>query len=41
MGWPWEIYALDATEKHSRRLALDRYALYAQLSGLVPIVVVV
>ncbi|KAI0165296.1 metalloreductase Fre8 [Hypoxylon sp. FL1284] len=41
MGWPWEIYVLDAAEKQARRQSLNRHALYAQLSALIPIAVVV
>ncbi|KAI1763538.1 metalloreductase Fre8 [Hypoxylon sp. FL1150] len=41
MSWPWEIYALDATERQARRVSLDRYAAYAQLSALLPIAIVV
>lgn len=38
MGWPYQLLDLTESEKHQRRLALDRYAVYSQLSALVPIV---
>ncbi|KAI1371309.1 metalloreductase Fre8 [Hypoxylon crocopeplum] len=41
MGWPWQIYTLDAAERQARRQALDRYAAIAQFSALVPIAAVV
>lgn len=37
MGWPYEFLTLDEQQKHARRLALDKYAAYAQLSVLVPV----
>lgn len=37
MGWPYHLLDLTNDEKHQRRLALDRYAAYSQLSALVPI----
>ncbi|KAI2616805.1 metalloreductase Fre8 [Hypoxylon sp. NC1633] len=40
MGWPYQFVDLDEAEKHARRLSLDRYANYAQLSALLPIAVV-
>lgn len=38
MSWPYKII-LEFTEeeKHSRRVLLDRYGVYAQLSTLIPI----
>ena len=40
MGWPYQFLNLDEAERHARRLTLDRYASYAQLSSLVPIAAV-
>lgn len=40
MGWPYHFLTLDEAEKHARRLALDRYAGYAQLSSLIPVALV-
>ena len=40
MGWPYHFLDLDQADKHARRLTLDRYAGYAQLSSLIPVVVV-
>lgn len=37
MAWPYHIINLPEEEKHLRRLALDRYAVYAQLSAFIPI----
>ncbi|KAK3376717.1 ferric reductase like transmembrane component [Lasiosphaeria ovina] len=37
MGWPYRFLDLTETEKHLRRLALDQYASYAQLSSLLPL----
>jgi hypothetical protein len=37
MGWPYEFVNLDEQQKHARRLALDRYAAYSQLSVLIPV----
>ncbi|KAE8445606.1 hypothetical protein EG329_013240 [Mollisiaceae sp. DMI_Dod_QoI] len=37
MGWPYHLLDLTHDEKHQRRLALDRYGVYAQLSALIPI----
>ncbi|KAI1075998.1 ferric reductase like transmembrane component [Whalleya microplaca] len=39
MGWPYEFLTLDQAEKHARRQSLDRYAAYAQLSAVVPVIV--
>jgi hypothetical protein len=36
MEWPWAIYTLSDAEKHNRRLALDKYGLYAQISAFLP-----
>ncbi|KAI1412781.1 metalloreductase Fre8 [Hypoxylon sp. FL1857] len=40
MGWPYQIFALDAAQKQARRQSLDRHAAYAQLSALIPIALV-
>ncbi|KAK3689876.1 ferric reductase like transmembrane component-domain-containing protein [Podospora appendiculata] len=40
MAWPYHFLDLSEEEKHSRRLALDQYASYAQLSALLPVAVV-
>ncbi|KAK3385034.1 ferric reductase NAD binding domain-containing protein [Podospora didyma] len=40
MGPPFRFLDLSEAEKHLRRLALDRYAAYAQLSALLPVGVV-
>ncbi|KAI1385393.1 metalloreductase Fre8 [Hypoxylon trugodes] len=40
MGWPYQFIALDSDQKQARRQSLDLYAAYAQLSALIPIVVV-
>ncbi|KAK1783291.1 ferric reductase like transmembrane component-domain-containing protein [Copromyces sp. CBS 386.78] len=37
MDWPYQFLNLSQAEVHARRLSLDRYALYAQLSALIPI----
>lgn len=37
MDWPYQFLDLSQDEKHARRQSLDRYALYAQLSALIPI----
>ncbi|KAH8673321.1 ferric reductase like transmembrane component [Xylariales sp. PMI_506] len=37
MGWWYQFIDLDDTQKHDRRLALDRYGAYAQLSALLPL----
>ncbi|KAL1875948.1 hypothetical protein VTK73DRAFT_9659 [Phialemonium thermophilum] len=39
MGWPYHFLDLDRAEKHARRLLIDRYARYAQLSALLPVAV--
>ncbi|KAJ9148644.1 Ferric/cupric reductase transmembrane component 2 [Pleurostoma richardsiae] len=36
MGWPYHFLDLSHEEKHERRLTLDRYAGYAQLSAFLP-----
>ncbi|KAL8406729.1 hypothetical protein RB596_005276 [Gaeumannomyces avenae] len=38
MAWPYHFVDLDADAKALRREALDRYALYSQLSVLLPVV---
>lgn len=37
MSWPYQLLDLTEAEKHQRRLLLDRYAVYSQLSALIPI----
>jgi len=37
MGWPYHLLDLTKEEKHERRLLLDRYGVYAQLSALIPV----
>ncbi|EAA30686.1 hypothetical protein GE21DRAFT_10435 [Neurospora crassa] len=37
MNWPYQFLDLSQAEKQARRQSLDRYALYAQLSALIPI----
>jgi hypothetical protein len=37
MGWPYHLLDLTHEEKHERRVLLDRYGVYAQLSALIPI----
>ncbi|KAK8035447.1 hypothetical protein PG993_010442 [Apiospora rasikravindrae] len=39
MGWYYSFAEISDAEKHARRLSLDRYGLYAQLSTLLPIAV--
>ncbi|KAK0725397.1 ferric reductase like transmembrane component [Lasiosphaeris hirsuta] len=39
MGWPYHFINLSEAEKLVRREALDSYAIYAQLSALLPIAV--
>ena len=39
MDWPYSFVNLSDAEKQLRRQALDKYALYAQLSALLPLVV--
>ena len=42
MAWPdYRFLDLSTAEKQVRRQTLDKYALYAQLSALVPVAVVV
>lgn len=41
MGWPYQFLNLDEAERQARRLTLDRYASYAQLSSLVPVALVI
>jgi hypothetical protein len=38
MTWPYHMVELTHEQKHERRLMLDRYGVYAQLSALVPII---
>jgi hypothetical protein len=37
MSWPYHLLDLTHEQKHERRLLLDRYGVYAQLSALIPI----
>ncbi|RDW73786.1 hypothetical protein BP5796_07228 [Coleophoma crateriformis] len=37
MAWPYHFVELTDVQKHERRVLLDRYGAYAQLSALVPI----
>ena len=39
MAWPYHFIDLTKEEQHQRRVLLDRYGVYAQLSAVVPIVV--
>jgi hypothetical protein len=39
MDWPYHLLDLSDEQKHERRILLDRYGVYAQLSALVPILV--
>lgn len=38
MGWPYHLVDLTHDEKHQRRLTLDRYGVYSQLSALIPVI---
>ncbi|KAK0625273.1 ferric reductase NAD binding domain-containing protein [Bombardia bombarda] len=40
MAWPYQFLDLSEADKHVRRQLLDRYAIYAQLSVLVPVALV-
>lgn len=37
MSWPYQFTKLSSVQSHERRILLDRYGLYAQLSALIPI----
>lgn len=37
MSWPYRFVDLTHEQRHERRVLLDRYGVYAQLSALVPI----
>ena len=37
MSWPYHLLDLTHEQKHERRLLLDRYGVYAQLSAFIPI----
>ncbi|EKD15004.1 uncharacterized protein L3040_003798 [Drepanopeziza brunnea f. sp. 'multigermtubi'] len=38
MGWPYHIISLTESQVQERRVLLDRYGVYAQLSALVPVI---
>lgn len=40
MTWPYHFLELTAAEKYDRRLSLNKHAAYAQLSALLPLVLV-
>jgi hypothetical protein len=37
MGWPYHFVDLTKEQLHERRLLIDRYGIYSQLSALIPI----
>jgi hypothetical protein len=37
MAWPYHLLDITKEQKHERRLLLNRYGVFAQLSALVPI----
>ncbi|KAL5360179.1 hypothetical protein BJX96DRAFT_184398 [Aspergillus floccosus] len=37
MTWPYHIVSVSSEQKHERRVLLDQYGSYAQLSALIPI----
>lgn len=37
MDWPYHLVDLSPEQRHERRIIIDRYGVYAQLSVLVPI----
>jgi hypothetical protein len=37
MDWPYHLLDLSSEQKHQRRVLLDRYGVYAQLSTLLPV----
>lgn len=37
MSWPYHFVDLTETQKHERRVLIDRYGIYSQLSALVPV----
>lgn len=39
MSWPWHIIDLSPVETEARRVILNRYGLYAQLSPIIPILI--
>ncbi|TVY57591.1 Ferric/cupric reductase transmembrane component 2 [Lachnellula cervina] len=39
-SWPYHFVDLNDQQKHQRRILLDRYGVYAQLSALVPVAVI-
>ncbi|KAH9905847.1 ferric reductase like transmembrane component [Xylariomycetidae sp. FL2044] len=39
MGWPYQFLSLDKPAVHARRQSLDRHALVAQLSALLPVAI--
>jgi hypothetical protein len=40
MPWPYHFVDLSQAQKHERRILLDRYGVYAQLSAFIPISVI-
>lgn len=38
MSWPYHFVDLSDIQKHERRLLIDRYGIYSQLSALIPVV---
>ncbi|KAH6677409.1 ferric reductase-like protein like transmembrane component [Halenospora varia] len=38
MAWPYHLVDLNEAQKHQRRILLDRYGVFAQLSALVPVI---
>ena len=39
MAWPYHFSTLDGDQRHARRLLLDRYGAFAQLSAIVPVII--
>jgi hypothetical protein len=39
MAWPYQFITLDEDQMHARRLLLNRYGAFAQLSALVPVII--
>ncbi|KAH8661459.1 ferric reductase NAD binding domain-containing protein [Tricladium varicosporioides] len=38
MAWPYHLVDLNEAQKHQRRILLDQYGVFAQLSALVPVI---